>query len=328
MAGGPGSPELVIAAARAGSFGFLGAGYKQPEAMTAEIAAVRAAGVPFGVNLFAPSPVPVDPEAFRSYAAELQEEAEAVGVRLEAGTPREDDDSWREKLDVLLEDPPAVVSFTFGIPPREDIAALRGAGCLLVQSVTSPAEAAAAAEAGLDALAVQSAAAGGHWGTLTPGEPPGRWASVALPELVAAVRARTELALIAAGGIAGPDQVAETLAAGAEAVMVGTALLLAEEAATASVHRDALADPRRTETVLTRAFTGRPARGLRNGFIDRHDRSAPLGYPAIHHLTAPVRRAAAAAGDADRLHLWAGSGWRAARAEPAGETLRRLSAGA
>jgi nitronate monooxygenase len=323
MAGGPGCPELVIAAGRAGSLGFLGAGYKPPEAMADEIAAVRAAGVPFGVNLFAPNPLPAEREDFRRYAEELRPEAEAVGVELDAAEePREDDDFWREKLETLLGDPPPLVSFTFGIPSREDLAALRAAGALLVQGVTSEAEADAAAEAGVDALAVQSAAAGGHWGTLTPREPP---AQLPLGELTAAIAVRNELPLIAAGGIAGPADAAAALAAGADAAMAGTALMLADEAATAPAHRAALADPGRAETVQTRAFTGRPARGLRNGFIDRHERDAPFGYPAIHHLTAPMRRAAAARGDAERLHLWAGTGFRAARAQPAGEILRRLA---
>jgi nitronate monooxygenase len=322
MAGGPGSPELVVAAARAGSLGFLGAGYKTPEAVAAEMATVRTAGVPFGVNLFAPSPLPVDAGEFRRYAEELAPDFDAVGVQLEDAAPREDDDHWAEKLDLLLESPPAIVSFTFGIPSSEELAALRAAGALLVQGVTSPEEADAAAAAGVDALAVQSAAAGGHWGTLTPREPP---PALPLPDLTAAIAARTALPLLAAGGIGGPGQVSEALAAGADAVTVGTALLLADEALTTGAHRDALTDPGGAETVLTRAFTGRPARGLRNGFIDRHEPGAPLGYPAIHHLTAPMRRAAAARGDAERLHLWAGTGFRSARAQPAGEILRRLA---
>jgi len=323
LAGGPGSPELVIAAGRSGSLGFLGAGYKTPEAMASEIAAVRAAGVPFGVNLFAPNPLPVDREAFGRYAEQLRPEAEALGAELDA-VPREDDDWWHEKLAALLADPPPLASFTFGIPPREDLQALRAAGVLLVQAVTSAAEADAAADAGIDALVVQSAAAGGHWGTLTPREPP---EPLPLGELTEAIAARTELPLIAAGGIAGPEDVALALRAGADAVMAGTALMLADEAATAPAHRAALADPGRRETVQTRAFTGRPARGLRNGFIERHEADAPLGYPAIHHLTVPLRRAAAAQGDAERLHLWAGTGFRSARAQPAGQILRELAGG-
>jgi NAD(P)H-dependent flavin oxidoreductase YrpB (nitropropane dioxygenase family) len=321
MAGGPGTPELAIAAGRAGSLGFLGAGYKTPEAIAAEIGAVREAGVPFGVNLFAGTPVPVDRREFARYALELRPEAQALGVELDARAPREDDDRWSEKLEVLLADPPPLVSFTFAVPPPDDLAALRARGSVLVQVVTSPAEAAAATEAGVDALAVQSSAAGGHWGTFTPGEPA---APGSLSDLLAAVAERSALPLLAAGGLATPQDVSGALGAGARAALVGTALLLAQEAGTVEAHRAALADGTR-ETTVTRAFTGRPARGLRNGFIERHEAGAPIGYPAIHHLTAPVRRAAAASGEPERLHLWAGTGFREARAQPAGEILQRLS---
>lgn len=322
MAGGPGTVELAIAAARAGSLGFVAAGYKTPAALAGEIALAGAAGVPFAVNLFAPNPVPVDPAAFARYRDELRADAAAVAVQLDA-SPREDDDSWRAKIDVLLADPPPLVSFTFGLPPRDDLAALRAAGSVLVQTVTSPQEAAAASDAGVDALAVQSVEAGGHWGTFSPADPP---APRRLPELLAAVAAQSPLPLLAAGGIGTSRDVAAALAAGARAVLAGTALMLSPEAGTAGAHRAALADPGSPETTLTRAFTGRPARGLRNGFVARHERSAPLGYPAIHHLTAPIRRAAAAAGEAGLLHLWAGTGFHAARDASAGEILRGLAA--
>jgi nitronate monooxygenase len=322
MAGGPGTPELVIAAARAGSLGFLAAGYKAPAALAGEIAAVRAAGTPFGVNLFAPNPLPVDRAAFARYAEELRPEAESVGAELDTGAPREDDDSWSEKVELLVADAPPLVSFTFGLPPDRDLAALRSAGAALVAGVTSPAEAAAAARAGVDALVVQSAEAGGHWGTFTPASPP---PPMPLSELLAAVAERTSLPMLAAGGIATASAVSQALAGGAEAVLVGTALLRADEAGTTTVHRDALADPARAGTTVTRSFTGRPARGLRNGFIERHEQSAPLGYPAIHHLTSPMRRAAAAKGEAELVHLWAGTGFRDAPAQPAGTILRALS---
>jgi nitronate monooxygenase len=321
MAGGPGTPELVVAAARAGSMGFLAGGYLRAEALAAQIAEVRAAGVVFGVNLFAPNPLPVEPEELRRYAQKIAPEAASLGVELDE-RPREDDDDWRHKLQLLIDDPVSVLSFTFGIPSPAEIAALRSTGALLVQTVTSPGEAQAAAGAGFDALAVQSSAAGGHWGTLTPADPP---PTPALDELLRSIAAKVGLPLFAAGGIAAPADVAAALDAGASAVMAGTALLLADEAGTTPAHRAALMDPSRTETVQTRAFTGRLARGIRNGFIDRHEAQAPLGYPAVHHLTSPLRRAAAAAGDAERLHLWAGTGFREARPEPAAEILTVLA---
>jgi nitronate monooxygenase len=132
--------------------------------------------------------------------------------------------------------------------------------------------------------------------------------------------------VIAAGGLATAAEVSAAIQAGADAVAVGTVLLRADEAGTSAVHRAALADPARAGTVLARAFTGRPARGLRNEFTDRYSAVAPSGYPALHHLTSPLRRAAAAAGDPERVHLWAGTGYRHATAEPAAAILDRLAA--
>ena len=322
MAGGAGTPALVAAAARAGGLGFLAAGYKSPQALTDEIAAVAGTGLPFGVNLFAPNPVPVDPNAFHRYAQMIAAEAGRYGITLDSGAPREDDDRWQDKVDVLRLHPVPVVSFTFGIPAARDVAALRATGALLIQSVTSAAEASGAAEAGMDALVVQASAAGAHSATLSPHRPVPQ---IPLTELVAAVRGTVDLPLIAAGGLATPAGVTAAIGAGADAVAVGTVLLRSDEAGTTTAHKAALADPARTATVLTRAFTGRPARALANKFIDQYDSVAPLGYPAVHHLTSPLRKAAAAAGDPERLHLWAGTGFRHATAEPAANILTRLS---
>jgi nitronate monooxygenase len=139
------------------------------------------------------------------------------------------------------------------------------------------------------------------------------------------VRAATRLPVIAAGGLATAAQVAAVAHSGAHAVMVGTALLRTPESGATPVHQAAIADHARGETVLTRSFTGRPARGLRNRFIDQYDAMAPAGYPAVHHLTSPIRKAAAAAGDPEAVHLWAGTGYQQATTAPAADVLRTLA---
>lgn len=321
MAGGATTTAMVIAAAGAGSFGQLGAGYKTPEALQTEIATVRAASIPFGVNVFAPTPVPIDLEAYRRYAALLQPEAERFGVTLPA-EPVDDDDAFGAKIDLLRSEPVPVVSFTFGLPTTDVIRGLQKVGTVVVQTVTSAQEAEAAAAAGVDMLAVQASVAGGHSGTFTPDRMP---APVPLTELVGQVAAAVRLPVIAAGGLATASDVAAVLHAGAAAVAVGTVLLRADESGASATHKAALADPSRTETVLTRAFTGRPARGLRNRFIDRFEAAAPLGYPAIHHLTSPLRKAAAKSGEADLVHLWAGTGFREAAEKPTATILTELA---
>jgi nitronate monooxygenase len=323
MAGGASTPALVIAAARAGGLGFLAAGYQTPQALAGQITEVRSAGVPFAVNVFAPNPVPADPAAYRRYARALRPEAERYGLDLPGGDPAEDDDHWAGKVALLISDPVPLVSFTFGFPEPREVAALHRAGSVVALTVTSAQEARAATQAGADLLVVQASAAGAHSGTLTPQRIP---PPVPLTTLIAQVRAETTVPLLAAGGLGESGDAAAALHAGAAAAVVGTLLLRADESGASRAHQAALAGPAR-DTIVTRAFTGRPARGLRNVFTDRYDAVAPAGYPAIHHLTSPLRRAAAAAGDVERLHLWAGTAYRHATAEPAGRILARLASG-
>jgi nitronate monooxygenase len=319
MAGGPSTSALVVAAAEAGSVGFLAGGYKTPEVMAAEVGEVRSRISSYGVNLFAPNPsTAAEPAAYRAYREHLLPLAERYAVDLPV-EPVEDDDWWPGKIEVLAELAPPAVSFTFGIPDQRVLDVLRRAGSTLLQTVASPDEARQAAEAGVDGLVVQSPDAGGHWGTLTPAAPPPRRP---LPDLVAAVRGAVDLPVVAAGGVASSADVRLALQAGAEAVAVGTLLLLAPEAGTNPAHRAGLTE--RGPQLTTHAFSGRPAGGLRNEFLAAYDALAPLGYPALHHLTSPIRRAAAAAADPEHVNIWAGTGYRSAEARPAGEILLGL----
>ena len=322
MAGGPTTPTLVVAAARAGSLGFLAGGYKSPDALAEDMAAVRSEGVVFGVNLFAPNLLPVDPQAFLRYADRIQSEADRYGLSLATATPIEDDDGWSDKLDVLLADPVAAVSFTFGIPSREVVRSLQRAGMVVAQTVTSLAEGHQAAAVGVDLLVAQGVEAGGHSGTLTPKEPLGR---LSLVELVTQLTGEIPLPVAAAGGLATSTAIAGVLASGAMAAVVGTVLLLTEESGASTAHKGAIATAPAEWTAITRAFTGRPARGLRNRFLDRYSDEAPFGYPALHHLTSPLRRAATAAGDPEVVNLWAGTGYHHAVAEPLARSLDRLA---
>ena len=326
MAGGPSTPALVLAAAEAGGLGFLAAGYKTPDQLAAQIAQVRAGTQRFGVNVFAPNPVPVERAAFDAYAEALRELAASYGVDLDGVQPREDDDEWDAKVELLASDPVPVVSFTFGLPPADTVRRLRRAGSLVFQTVTSPDEARRAAALGVDGLVVQSYLAGGHSGTLTPDAP---LAEVPLPELVGRIHAEVDLPLWGAGGLSTSAGIREALAAHLEAAVLGTVLLRTPESGASAPYKAELAgagaDTRSTDTLLTRAFSGRPARALRNRFVDRFHDQAPAGYPALHHLTSPLRKAAAAAGDPEAINIWAGTGYRDATEEPAADLLRRLA---
>lgn len=319
MAGGPSTPELVVAASAAGAFAQLAGGYKSAEALGAQVDAVRSRGVDaFGVNLFVPNVHPIADVDYATYADRIRDDLGSAPVPAKV----EDDDAWEEKVALLLESRVPVVSFTFGLPDRAVIAALVAAGIVTMQTVTSVDEARAAEAAGIDALILQGAAAGGHSGIWAHDVLP---AELPLVDLLAQLRAATELPIVAAGGVSRRAHVRALLETGADAVAVGTAVLRAHEAGTSATHRSALADESFDRTTLTRAFTGRPARALVNRFVERHDAEAPSGYPALHHLTRAMRADAAAAGDSARLHLWAGRGWRDGRAASVADILADLT---
>lgn len=322
MAGGPSTPELAAAVAAAGGYPSLAAGYLSPPALHDALRRTRElTGAAFGVNLFCAGPDRADADAIARYAADLAGESERLGVPL--GAPVWDDDHLAEKVGVVAHAGVHLASFTFGAPPADLVERLHRADCLVAVTVTSTGEARTAADIGADVLVVQGTEAGGHqaiFDSAVPNRTP-------LLDILTALRDTTRLPMIAAGGIASGDDLAAVLAAGAVAGPIGTALLLAPEAGTSAPYRAALATGRYAGTTVTRAFSGRWARGLANRFALEHE-DAPDGYPQIHHLTRPLRAAATAAGDPEIPNLWAGTGWRDAQSRPAGEIVARLAADA
>ena len=315
MAGGPSTPELTAAVSGAGGLGFLAAGYRTTDQVREDIRATRAlTDRPFGLNLLLVAEQPVDDAAVAAYAEELRPEAERYGVEL--GTPRYDDDDRAAKVALAAEERVPVVSFAFACPTEREIEDLHRAGVEVWATVTEPEEARVARDAGADALVVQGVEAGGHRGTFGDEDGAGQIGLLALLRLVADA---VDLPLVAAGGIMDRAGIDAALAAGAVAAQLGTAFLLCPEAGTRPAHRAALRTAERT--ALTRAFTGRTARGLVNRFLAEHSATAPAAYPQVHHLTRPIR----ATGEHDALHLWAGQGFRLAREAPAADLVRELS---
>ena len=321
LSGGASTPELTIAASRAGAFGILAAGYLTTGRLREDIHRVRSStAAPFGVNLFVPGKESADPAALRSYAERVRAEASRVGA--EPGDPKWSDDEWQSKLELVLTERPAVVSFTFGCPERGVLDDLRRAGIEIWVTVTEPDEAELAAEAGADALVVQGFEAGGHRASFVDQDGAGE---VGLLTLIRLVSRRVKLPLVAAGGICDGYAVAATLVAGARAAQVGTAFLDTLEAGTSAPHREKLRS--RGPTVLTRAFSGKRARGIVNGFLQRNSADAPAAYPQVHYLTAPMRGAARASGEPDLINLWAGQGYELIEhGVSAGQVIERMAA--
>jgi nitronate monooxygenase len=317
MGGGPSTPELAAAVSGAGGLGFLAAAYKSASALLADIAATRELTDRFGVNVFVPGPA-TEPSSLAGYVEGLGGDAERYGVAV--GKPRHSDDDWGAKLEVLLADPPPLVSFTFGVPPSDVAEAFQSKGSEVWVTVTTPEEARAAQRGGADALVAQGAEAGAHQGSFDDSREGDPYGLLALLQLLGAA---TDLPLVASGGIATGAAVAAVLCAGASAAQLGTAFLPCPEAGTAEVHREALG--REVPTEMTRAFTGRSARGIVNRFMREHP-DAPRGYPELHYATAPIRAAARERGDADAVNLWAGQSHALSRPLPAAELVEEIDA--
>jgi nitronate monooxygenase len=323
MAGGPTTVALVVAALQAGAFAFLAGGYKGAPALADEMAAVRAAtDRPFGVNLFVPGEPTSTPDALDRYMTSLAPDQAALGTA--PGEPVWDDDAYEAKVQAVVEHPPALVSFTFGCPSAADLAALRAAGSLVAVTVTTPPEAAAALHLGVDCLCLQGCEAGAHRGHFANDDRPDQ--DRPLYALLASVARATRVPLIAAGGLRGPDEVARALAGGATWAQVGTAFVRCPESGAHSLYKDALADARFARTGVSRAYSGRRARGLVNRFMEAHA-GAPAAYPEINNATRPLRAAAAAAGDPDGMSLYAGNGFALARPDPVAEVVQHLVSG-
>ncbi|RDU98314.1 NAD(P)H-dependent flavin oxidoreductase [Trinickia dinghuensis] len=298
---------LVIAASNAGALGSLGAGGLTPEKLTEQVAEIRAGtSRAFGVNLFVQDPAAPDD-------ATVRRALEAIDpLRAELGLPpgRALDryaPAFHAQLDRIIELKVPVVSFTFGVLGAADVARLKAAGAYVIGTATHVAEGIAWRDAGADAVCAQGAEAGGHRGTFIDAEKNPLVGTMALvPQLVDALG----IPVLAAGGIMDGRGIAAALALGAQAAQLGTAFLPCMESSIAQDWRKRLAASSDTSTSVTRAITGRYARGIRNTLMNRlegePERIAP--YPVQNALTQELRQAAARADRGDYLSLWSGQG--------------------
>jgi nitronate monooxygenase len=324
MGGGPGTPELAAAVCEAGGLGSLGASYMTPAQMHEAIRKTRSlTRKPFNVNLFAGGHdvrPPANPGPMLAILAEIHA---SLGLPAPA-LPPVLRDPFAEQLEVVLEERPAVFSFTFGIPGREAMARVKARGMMILGTATTVREARLLEEAGVDAIVAQGAEAGAHRGTFADSF---EASMVPLADLLRGVVRETSLPVIASGGIMNGGDIAVALANGAAAVQLGTAFLACPESGASEAYKRAILEAGRDTTVITRAYSGRPARGIANAFITRLEgrEEIILPYPLQNALTRPMRTAAAQRGEAGCLSLWAGQGVARARSLPAGELVRRLA---
>ena len=325
LGGGPGTPELAAAVSEAGGLGALGAAYLTAAQTREAIRKVRSlTRKPFQVNLFCGGR-----EAGRLFEAGpmlalLAEVHQKLGLPAPV-LPEMPADPFPAQFEVVLEERPAAFSFTFGIPDPEAMQRLKAAGILVLGTATTVEEGRQLQKAGVDALVAQGAEAGAHRGTFAGSF---ETSMVPLAELVRGMVRECSIPVIAAGGIMDGGDIAAALANGAAAAQLGTAFLACPESGASEAYKRAILAAREDTTVITSAFSGKPARGLANTFIEKlaGREEIILPFPLQNVLTRPMRAAAAQRGDAGYLSLWAGQGVARARSLPAGELVRVLMA--
>jgi nitronate monooxygenase len=323
MGGGPSTPELVAAVSNASGLGSLGAAYMTPDQLADAIRRIRTlTSRPFNVNLFAGgwnnNPA-FDAGPMLEIIGEIHKK---LGLSPPAA-PKPAPDPFPAQLEVVIDARAPIFSFTFGIPDKDAMSRLKARGITTLGTATTVEEARQLESAGVDAIVAQGSEAGAHRGTFLDS-----FESSMVPtlDLVRATVGAVSLPVIATGGMMDGRDIVAALNAGALAAQLGTAFLVSPESGAPEVHKRAILAAKEDSTVVTRAFSGRPARGLKNAFIASldHRQDAILPYPLQNALTRPMRTTAAQQGLADYLSLWAGQGVARACSLPAGELVARL----
>ena len=317
MAGGPDTPALAAAVANAGGIGSLGCAYSTPSQIDALAADMRArTNRPFAFNLFVRADVPDDAEAEARATRILAPFRDELGLSAPANSPPPP--RFEDQLEAVLRAKPAIFSFTFGVPTREQLAAVRARGIAIVGTATTVEEVRALED--VDAICIQGAEAGGHRGTFL-----GRFedALIGTLSLLQQAIAATKRPVIAAGGIMTGAAIRAVLSVGASAAQLGTAFMCCDEAGTSAPHRKALLTA--TATTVTRAFSGRPARGIVNRMTEAFAQHDAAPFPQQQRLTADLRREAARQSRTDLMQLWAGQGAPLVRAIPAAQLVTALA---
>lgn len=323
MAGGPSTPELAAAVSNTGGLGSLAGGMLPPAKILEQVAeARRLTDRPFAMNLFVLETPQPSSEMLERAMRLLQPIRAELGMSAEAAVTKFCE-SFEEQFAALLEAAPAVASFTFGILSEAQVEALHQRKILVCGTATTVAEARAWEAVGADMVCTQGSEAGAHRGSFLDSFENSLVGTMALvPRVCDAVK----IPVIAAGGIMDGRGIAAAQMLGASAVQMGTAFLLAPEAGTSKPWREALREAGDGPTRVSRVYTGKPARGLVNAFMERLtpvEKEIPP-YPVQNALTGPMRRAAVQTNRPEFLSLWAGQGVGLCREMPAGELVREL----
>lgn len=325
MAGGATTPALVAAVSETGGLGSLGAAYMSPESIREAIRSIREqTDKPFSVNLFIPESFDLNEPIAADVAAEMNAIREELGIPSDPKVSRYTE-PFEEQMAVVLEERVPVFSFTFGLLDQRWLAELKQQGTTVIGTATTTREAIALEASGVDMIAAQGSEAGGHRGSFLPDSPSNLIGTMALvPQIVD----RVSIPVIAAGGIMDGRGIAAALALGAEAAQLGTAFLTCTESGAHVLHKRAIQEIQDEQLVLTRAFSGKWARGIQNDFMTRllpYDHELP-SYPIQNALTKDIRAAAAKNQRGEYMSMWAGQAASLSREMSASELLLQLVA--
>jgi nitronate monooxygenase len=326
MAGGVTTTALVAAVSNAGGLGMLGSGYMEPNLIRKQIRAVKEmTDKPFGINLFVPTKYSMDKARLQTAQTLLQPMRGQFNVDVPKSLPNYEQDlgTFHEQINILIEEKVPICSFTFGIPSSETMTKLKEQGIIVIGTATTVREAIINERTGMNAVVVQGTEAGGHRGTFLGDV---QQSLIGLMSLVPQVADRIRIPVIAAGGIMDGRGIMAARCLGALGVQLGTAFLVCQESGANSVHKDAIIKSNEEQVVLTKAFSGKMARGIQNYFIEKmntDEKSLPE-YPLQNELTKGIRKASAAAGNPEFMSLWAGQSPRLATKQTALELINKL----
>lgn len=326
MAGIPNMANLVSAVSNAGGLGTLGAGYMTPEEMRNAIKKIKQqTQAPFSVNLFLHE-VPVPPKDVERVQYELNKIRGRIGAPIPSTKNMNTPDYFDEQLTVLLEESVPIISTTFSVLPKARMQHVKSAGMKVMTTVTTVEEAIQAEQSGSDVIVAQGSEAGGHRGTFHLNNHPSG-ANVGTMALIPQMVDVVQIPVVAAGGIMDGRGLVAALALGAQGVQMGTRFLTSSESGANPVYKNALLESTEESTVITKAFSGRPARGIKNEFIKQFEASdvEPLPYPIQNTLTRDIRNTSARLHNPEYMSLWAGQGTRMLTADQsAGEIVNQM----
>ncbi|MBT2679998.1 nitronate monooxygenase [Bacillus sp. ISL-35] len=326
MAGGITTSQLISAVSNSGGLGMVGAGYMAPEALQEQIREIKQLTTKnFGINLFVPNEFHVTQDEIESAEKDLKPIRQALNLHEEHQVKIPEyshhAETFNDLIKIVIEEKVKVCSFTFGLPSKKVIGELKAHNIMLLGTVTTVREAIEAEKSGMDAVVVQGSEAGGHRGNFISDD---KESLIGLMSLIPQVADHVRIPVIAAGGIMDGRGLMASICLGAKAVQMGTAFLTCTESGAHHLYKEAIMNAGEEEMVLTNAFSGKWARGIKNRFIEEMQGKGEAfpQFPVQNALTQPIRKAAASQKNRDFMSLWSGQSPRLAKKQTVEELMK------